>query len=390
MNYRTNPRNGDRISILSFGCMRFHKDEHEVERQVRYAIEQGVNYFDTAYIYPRNEQTLGRVLHNLGKRDQVKIATKLPPYLVRKSEDFEKLFQTQCKRLQTDYIDYYLIHMLPGVHEWKRLVDLGIPDWITQKKRDKQICNIGFSYHGGAEDFKLLIDVYAWDFCMMQYNYYDEHNQAGVLGLRYAAGKGVPVMIMEPLRGGRLAMLPKEAAVVWRKDADSLSADETWSPAQRGLFWVWNHNEVLTVLSGMNSMDMLEENIAAASKALPNMLSEQELLQYENVRSLLMGNTNVPCTGCGYCMPCPHKVDIPQCFSIYNDIHMIGGSRARFNYILRVNGHYASLCKQCGACEQHCPQNIKIRDSLRKVTTDMEKLPYRAIRAVMRKFMKMG
>lgn len=383
MHYRTNIKNGDSLSILAFGCMRFHKDEHEVERQIRYAIEQGINYFDTAYIYPNNEQTLGRVLHHLGMRDRVKLATKLPPYLVRKNEDFEKLFQTQCKRLQTDTIDYYLIHMLSGVAEWQRLIKLGILAWIEKKKQSGQIHNIGFSYHGGVRDFQALIDVYPWDFCMMQYNYYDEHSQAGVTGLRYAASKGVPVMIMEPLRGGKLIKLPAEAMALWNNDLSQ-------SPAERGLRWVWNHPEVLTVLSGMNSMDMLEENIRIASSALPNTLTEAELLQYDAVRSILMGNMKVPCTGCNYCMPCPHHVDIPQCFSLFNDMAMTGGFRSRFNYILRTNGHCASLCVQCGACEQHCPQGIKIRDALREVTADMERFPYKALRLIMRKLMKTG
>jgi len=198
MNYRVNPKNNDKLSILGFGCMRFTKDEKELEKQIIYAIENGVNYFDTAYIYPNSEVALGRVLAK-GYRDRVKIATKMPPYLIKKYEDFDKIFNAELGRLQTTYIDYYLIHMITDVNIWSRLVSLGVLDWIKEKKEKGQIINIGFSYHGGKDEFIKIVDVFDWEFCMIQYNYLDENKQAGKSGLQYAASKGIPVMIMEPL-----------------------------------------------------------------------------------------------------------------------------------------------------------------------------------------------
>ena len=179
MKYRENPKNGDQISILGFGCMRFSKDEKEVENQIIYAIENGVNYFDTAYIYPNSEAVLGRVLSK-GYRERVKIATKLPPYLVKKREDLDKIFNEELSRLQTDYIDYYFMHILTDVNIWKRLIELGILEWIDEKKKNGQIRNLGFSYHGGRDEFIKLVDIFDWDFCMIQYNYLDEHNQAEI------------------------------------------------------------------------------------------------------------------------------------------------------------------------------------------------------------------
>ncbi len=382
MQFRTNPRNGQAVSTLAFGCMRLPKDEKEAAKLVEHAIANGVNYFDTAYIYPNNEVLLGRLLQN-GLRQRVSIATKLPPYLVRKAEDFDKLFTTQLSRLQTDYIDYYLIHMLPGVAEWERLKGVGILGWIERQKRSGAIRNIGFSYHGGLEEFRPLIDVYDWDFCMLQYNYFDENNQAGRDGVRYAAAKGVPVMVMEPLRGGRLANLPEDAAAVWKK------AEPARSPAEWGLRWVWNQPEVLCLLSGMNSMEMLDENIRVASEAQIGELSEEQEQLYSQARQVLTAQYKVPCTGCNYCMPCPQGVDIPLCFACYNDAGGMGKLRARFNYIFRANKHEASRCIQCGKCEKHCPQSISIRASLGEAAKALESFPYRPMRAVVKKAMKL-
>ena len=237
MQYRINPKNGDEISVLAFGCMRFKRDEKETEQQIIKAIEMGVNYFDTAYIYPGSEATLGRILSK-GYRDKVKIATKLPPYLVKKKEDFDKIFHTQLERLKTDYIDYYLIHMLPNLDVWQRMISLGIEEWIEEKKAKGLIRNIGFSYHGGQEEFVKIVDAYPWEFCMLQYNYYDEFNQASKNGLLYAADKGLPIMIMEPLRGGKLVNLPKEALQVFDE------SEEKHSPAEWSFRWLWNHPQI--------------------------------------------------------------------------------------------------------------------------------------------------
>lgn len=386
MIYRTNPRNGEQLSQLGFGCMRFDRDDRKVEQQIAHAIENGVNYFDTAYAYPNSEERLGRVLAAGGYRDKVFIATKMPTYLINKPDGFERMFCTQLKRLQTDHIDYYLMHMLPNVGEWERVCNLGILDFIDGKKKSGQIRNLGFSYHGGLQEFKNLTDIYDWDFCMIQFNYLDENNQAGKSGLEYAASKGLPVMIMEPLRGGKLVnKLPKEAVKIWEH------APAKRSPAEWALRWVWNHPEVATVLSGMNSMEMVEENIRIASEAKADDLSQADLALYEQVRKIILGKGTVPCTGCNYCMPCPRGVDIPMCFTCYNDRKsgIENGMFAEFYYIQRAYNHQASLCIECGKCEKHCPQNIAIREELKKVKKELEGPFYRPVRYIAKKIMKL-
>ncbi|QUH25874.1 aldo/keto reductase [Serpentinicella alkaliphila] len=387
MNYRVNPRNNDKLSILGFGCMRFAKDEKEVEKQIIYAIENGVNYFDTAYIYPNSEVILGRVLAK-GYRERVKVATKMPPYFIKTYEDLDKVFNEELRRLQTDYIDYYFIHMLTDINIWSRLVEIGILKWIDEKKKKGQIINIGFSYHGGREEFIKLIDIYDWEFCMIQYNYLDENNQAGKNGLEYATSKGLPVMIMEPLRGGRLVTsLPKEVYQVFE------NAHAKRSPAEWALRWIWNHPEVTTVLSGMNSQEMIEENIKAASEVRANSFTEQDFELFKKVRQILNEKIQIPCTGCNYCLPCPKGVDIPTCFSCYNDRIIEGKIMAVGKYImntsLKTKANNASLCSKCGICEKHCPQKISIREELSKVTKSMEGFYYKPARFFIKRFMKL-
>ncbi len=387
MNYRVNPKNNDKLSILGFGCMRFPKDEKEVEKQIIYAIENGVNYFDTAYIYPNSEAVLGRVLAK-GYRDKVKIATKMPPYLIRKYEDFDKIFSMELERLQTDYIDYYFMHMLTDVKIWSRLVNLGILKWIEEKKEKGQIINIGFSYHGGKEEFIKLVDAHDWEFCMIQYNYLDENNQAGKSGLEYASAKGLPVMVMEPLRGGKLVTnLPKEVYNVFE------TAQVERTPAEWAFRWIWNHPEVTVVLSGMNSQEMIAENIRVASQVQANSFTDNELDMFRKVRQILNEKIKVPCTGCSYCMPCPKGVDIPTCFSCYNDREIEGKLASRMKYIMQTSmkseAHNASLCVKCGQCEKHCPQNIAIMEELKNVTKSMEGFYYKPARILIKKFMKL-
>ena len=387
MNYRVNPKNNDKLSILGFGCMRFPKDEKEAEKQIINAIESGVNYFDTAYIYPNSEAILGRVLAK-GYRHRVKIATKMPPYLIKRYEDFDKIFNVELKRLQTDHIDYYFIHMLTDINIWSRLVNIGILKWIEEKKQGGQIKNIGFSYHGGRDEFIKIVDIYDWEFCMIQYNFLDENNQAGKSGLQYASAKGLPVMVMEPLRGGKLVTnLPKEVYKVWEK------AYVKRSPAEWAFRWIWNHPEVTVVLSGMNSQEMVEENIKVASESEANSLTKDDLELFTKVRNILNEKIKVPCTGCNYCMPCPMGVDIPTCFSCYNDREIEGKFSAIGKYImqtsLKTKAHNASLCSKCGKCEIHCPQKIAIRDELAKVSKTMERFYFKPARVLIKRFMKL-
>ncbi len=369
-------------SILGFGCMRFPSkgggmDLREIQREIGFAIKHGVNYFDTAYVYRGSEKALGIVLKKNNWRKRVTIATKLPHYLIKSVEGAEKLFQDQLERLQTDYIDNYLMHMLPDVHVWQKFVRMGILDWLEEKKASGQIRKIGFSYHGGTRQFMELLDAYEWDFCQVQYNYMDEHSQAGRAGVEYAAKKGIPVIIMEPLRGGRLADgLPSKAKAIFKK------TDPDRSPAEWGLRWLWNQPEVAVVLSGMNSMEMLKENIRIADTVQAFELKQKDLNVYQKVTALLNEEVKVPCTGCGYCQPCPAGVDIPGVFRCYNVCHTDSFFTGMREYLMcttwRAKRTNASLCRQCGKCEKHCPQHIAIRKELKNVSRALENPVYKA------------
>ncbi|MBR5226381.1 MAG: aldo/keto reductase, partial [Clostridia bacterium] len=317
MQYRSD-KYGNPLSILGFGCMRFERklgaiEYAKAEALILRAVEAGVNYFDTAYIYPGSEALLGEVLEKNGLRDRVKIATKLPHYLIRSREGLDKLFDEELRRLKTDHVDYYLMHMLSDVKTWERLKALGIEEWIAQKKASGAIHQVGFSYHGGSEMFCRIVDAYDWDFTMIQYNYMDKHTQAGVRGLRHAHAKGLPVMIMEPLRGGKLVSnIPEEG----RKIFDRHAVRRT--PAQWAFRWLYNQSEVTCVLSGMNTMEMLEDNLATASQAQIGELTPEDQAMLKSVVQAINAKMRVGCTGCGYCMPCPKGVDIPGCFAALN------------------------------------------------------------------------
>lgn len=370
-------------SILGFGCMRFPMkngslDMKETERELAYAIKYGINYFDTAYVYRGSEKALGTVLAKNHWRGKVVIATKLPHYLIKSVEGAEKLFQEQLARLHTDYIDNYLMHMLPDVSVWKRLVQMGILDWLLEKKASGKIRKIGFSYHGNTTHFKEILDAYEWDFCQVQYNYMDEHSQAGRTGVEYAAKRGIPVIIMEPLRGGKLVKdLPPKAKELFKR------AKPVRSPAEWALRWLWNQPEVSVVLSGMNSMEMLKENIRIANSAQIDELTKKDEVLYQKVSRAINEKIRVPCTGCGYCQPCPAGVDIPGVFRCYNvrytDNYFTGMREYIMCTTLRAKRTNASLCRKCGKCEKHCPQGIKIRKELDHVVRHMETPLYKAV-----------
>lgn len=384
------------LSILGFGCMRLPKkgnsiDEEESEKMIVSAIDRGVNYFDTAYLYSngKSEIVLGKILAK-GYRDKVKIATKLPPFLAKKTADFDKIFNTQLERLQTDHIDYYLIHMLMDIDTWNRLKSIGILDWIAEKKKSGKIINLGFSFHGTKNEFIQLIDAYDWDFTQIQYNFIDENNQAGKSGLKFAAAKGIPVIVMEPLRGGKIVFgLPKEIDELWKNLTPSRNVVD-WA-----LRWVWNHPEVNVVLSGMSTQEQVDDNIRIASDAEANSLSATELAVFDKAREIIREKTKVNCTACGYCMPCPHGVDIPACFAAYNDKYLNHkGFISKFSYIQNTGAMthhpaYASMCKSCKLCESHCPQSIKISERMKDVAADMEGPLFKPMISVAKKIMRM-
>ena len=383
MNYRKD-KYGNEISVLGFGCMRFPRsmgkiDMAETEREILTAIRAGVNYFDTAYIYPGSEAALGEILAKNDVREQVYIATKLPHYLVRSADGPEKIFAEELKRLQTDYVDYYLMHMLADVDTWERMKGLGIVEWLEEKKATGAIRQVGFSYHGNSEMFCKLVDAYDWDFCQIQYNYMDEHSQAGRRGLNYAHEKGLPVVIMEPLRGGKLVnRLPEEAKRIFEE------YPVKHTPAQWAFRWLWNQPEVTCVLSGMNSDEMVRDNIQTASTVEVGELGQAEEEMLHRVVAAINAKMKVGCTGCGYCMPCPKNVDIPGTFSAYNRRYSEGKFWGLVDYAmctaLRKTPTSASNCVGCGLCESHCPQQIRIREHLKAAAKEMEGLLYRAAR----------
>ena len=388
MKYRTD-RYGNPISQLGYGCMRFTRkgsgiDYAKAEKEVMYAVKKGVNYFDTAYIYPGSEECIGRIFAENHIRDQVYIATKLPQYMMRSRKAIDKTFAEELKRLRTDYIDYYLMHMFTDYVEWENLKKLGIEDWIKEHKADGSIHNIGFSYHGNTENFLKILDAYDWDFCQIQYNYLDEHSQAGREGLKRAAEKGIPVIIMEPLRGGKLVNLPSKAMTLLEESGKG------WSSAELGLRWLWDQPEVTCVLSGMNSPKMVVENIRIASKAEPGQFTEEDFALVDQVKTIIREREKVPCTGCRYCMPCPKGVDIPTNFYYYNLMYLEEKKgRARFEFArnmgLQKEPAFASQCIGCGKCEQHCPQHISIREKLKEADRELRPLPVKAALTVVRK-----
>ncbi len=393
MKYRDN-RKGEPISILGYGCMRFTTsgrgiDVDKAEKELMEAYRSGVNYFDTAYVYPGSEAALGEILERNGIREKVNIATKLPQYLVGSKAALDRYFDEELTRLKTTYVDYYLMHHMTAMNQWDKLKAVGIEDWIAEKKRTGKIRNIGFSYHGNTEDFLGILNAYDWDFCQIQYNYVDEVSQAGVEGLKAAAAKGIPVVIMEPLRGGKLVnLLPDKAKELIAQSSKG------YSPAEYGLRWLWNQPEVTCVLSGMNSEDMVKENCRIASDVEAGSFTEEDFEVISKVKKIIAESELVGCTGCRYCMPCPKGVDIPALFRSYNMTALTGKKEARFEYAqtvgLKKDPAFATQCIGCGKCEQHCPQNIPIREKIKEADKVLRPLPYKVGINVVRKFMLRG
>jgi Predicted oxidoreductases of the aldo/keto reductase family len=375
MQYREG-RHGEQISVLGYGCMRFTRkgggiDLDKAEREVMAAVGAGVNYLDTAYIYPGSEQAVGEILRRNGCRDRVYLATKLPQYLVRSAAGAERYFQEELRRLGTDHVDFYLMHMLSDLSAWEKLRGFGIEQWIQEKKDSGQIRNIGFSFHGDTASFLSVLDAYDWDFCQIQYNYMDETTQAGRRGLETAAARGIPVVIMEPLRGGRLA-----SGLTGRAREFLAQEGRERSAAEWGLRWLWDQPGVTCVLSGMNSMEMVRENCRIASEARAGEFTPEDFTLIAKLKEEIGGALRVGCTGCGYCQPCPRGVNIPGIFRCCNEIGIDGRKRARHEYLqttaMRRPSTGASRCVGCGKCEQRCPQHLAIRQELKNAARELE------------------
>lgn len=390
MKYRPD-KYGTMISQLGYGCMRFTRkgpniDFEKAERELMRAIDSGVNYFDTAYLYTGSEALLGEILQKNHCREKVMIATKLPQYMIRSAKAIEKTFQEELSRLKTDYVDYYLMHMFTDPSEWKKLQSFGIEEWISRHKADGSIRNIGFSFHGDSDTFLKILDLYDWDICQIQYNYLDETSQAGRIGLQAAAAKGIPVVIMEPLRGGKLVNIPKQAEEALKK------SELGYTPAELGLRWLWNQPEVTCVLSGMNSMEMVEENIRVASDAEAGHFGDAEFALVDQIKEIIRAKEKVGCTGCRYCMPCPAGVDIPGNFHYYNLMYLEKKNAARIEFVrnmgLQQHPGFASQCIGCGKCETQCPQKIEIRKELKAADRHLRPLYYKAAIKIVRAIKK--
>jgi len=365
-----------KVSALGFGAMRLPTiggDESKIDeamaiKMIRYAIDNGVNYVDTAYPYHRgnSEILVGKALKD-GYREKTKLATKLPVWAINSKEDMDRILLEQLKKLDIDYIDFYLLHGI-GRDRWEKMYNLGVLDWAEKVIGKGYIKYIGFSFHDDLDAFKKIVDAYNWTFCQIQYNYMDINSQAGQEGLKYAASKGLAVVIMEPLRGGRLANPPEKVIDVFN------SAPIKKSPVARALQWLWNQPEVSTVLSGMSTFEQVKENIEIASKSGTNTLTSQELYIIEKARDTYLGIKAIDCTQCGYCMPCPNGVDIPGNFSLYNEgvrYNDFGGPRWHYLNDLKEEER-ASSCIKCGVCETKCPQKLPIGDLLDMVKAKFE------------------
>ncbi len=377
MLYRSFGRTGEEVSILGFGCMRLpilegkrdHIDVPLATRMLHYAVDHGVNYVDTAFPYHgtsfqapgMSETFVGEALAG-GYRDRVILATKLPPWVVETRADMDSVLAGQLERLRTDHVDCYLLH---GLHEatWQKMRDVGALEFLDAALADGRIRYAGFSFHDKVPLFKKIVDSYDWAFCQMQYNYMDEQYQAGLEGLRYASDRGIGVVVMEPLKGGRLAgRVPAEIQALWDE------ATVKRSPSDWALRYVWNDPGVSTVLSGMGAMEQVVANVAATEGAMPGSLTADELRLIGKVREAYRARTVVDCTACGYCLPCPSGINIPVVLGELNDASLFDdftAEKASYQIGLELKtSTKASSCTRCGQCEEACPQNVPVADKL--------------------------
>ena len=383
MQYRQFGKLDWKVSALGFGAMRLPStgtemsspvDETEAIRIMRYAIDHGVNYFDTAYMYHmgNSEKIVGRMLQD-GYREKIRLATKMPVNMIQAAEEFERIFNEQLARLRTARIDFYLLH---GINKasWHKVRDMGIIRWAEGKMASGKIDYLGFSFHDDYEAFKEIVDAYSgWTFCQIMYNYVDVNNQAGRRGVEYAAAKGLGIVVMEPLRGGMISKNPPEkVARIWVKTAQRRS----W--AEWGLQWVWNQPEISVALSGMSNMQQVQENIASADRSRPGILTADELALIDRVREAYKSLSPIPCTKCRYCAPCPNGVDIPGIFEIYNDVMVYDEPRLAFRYESPFGikaEQRADKCVECGNCIAACPQKINVPEELKKAHEKLKTKP---------------
>ena len=397
MQYRTMPGSEEKLSALGYGCMRLPTkgrlvssiDVQEAKKQILYAVDNGVNYLDTAYPYHKGESEsfLGQHILKNGYREKINVATKLPIFMINKKEKFDEIFSKQLVKLDVEYIDYYLLHAV-NASTWEKMKSLGIMEWMDGIKKQGRVRKLGFSYHGAYEDFPGVVNDFDWDFTQIQYNILDENLQAGRKGIDYANGKGLGVIVMEPLRGGSLAgRLPKQIEEIYERSGIKRS------PAQWALRWVYDNPAVTLVLSGMNDIDHINQNIETASLAFPGCMTPEEKGIIKEVKDKYLALMAIGCTGCGYCLPCPAGINIPDAFKNLNNLHMLGRSSAKFfhiafNGIMTKDGkpHLAGNCIECGECEKKCPQDLEIIKQLKRVKKEMEGPLLRAMAAAARPF----
>ena len=386
-------KNGDEIFPLGIGAMRLPTKNNSIDREsaqefIFYAIENGVNYIDTAYAYHggESESFLGDILSLSGSdgvkyRDKIKLSTKLPSWMVRSREDMDAFLNEQLRKLQTDFIDYYYVHSV-DLSTILRLKDLGLYEFLEKAKADGKINNIGFSYHGSPHEFQTLLDDFPWDMVLVQYNYLDVNAQAGIRGIQYAYENDIAVFVMEPLKGGLLAgELPPEVSALF-DEVDSSKSSVDWA-----LSWVFNQNEITCVLSGMGSLDQMKENMVIAERVEIGSLSDDELDVLDKAQGIFNSMMKINCTGCGYCLPCPRGVNIPDCFNVYNEKYLFNKKafgvlpHAMVNYYMVVGGitnkqASAGLCNHCGRCKRLCPQSLDIPNELDRVKSEFELLGF--------------
>lgn len=362
--------NGENISRLGFGCMRFKtldEDNGRIDKKVSSeiileAIDKGLTYIDTAYPYHdgMSEKFLGEFLEENKLRDKIQLTTKLPCWLVKEKDDFYKLFNEQLDNLRTDYLDFYLLHSL-DINRFREMVELDVFDFLDDLKAKGLVKNIGFSFHDEYEAFEEIIKSYDWDFCQIQLNYLDINYQAGMKGYNLAKKMGIPVVIMEPIKGGRLANPPAEIMDILENFTDI-------SPAQQALKFPLSLDNVMTVLSGMNDIHQVRQNIDMASMVDSNSLNEEDIDFYERAREIYKSKEQIGCTACEYCLPCTVDINIPKVFSLWNNAYLYDeGEKSRNQYENYLkDGVSPTECIECGKCEGICPQNLEIIEGLKE------------------------